>query len=118
MNVYINPGSGPVEGAMEEDAIENMKKFIEDTGTEHLNCLRIPEEDAEGRFGFLLWKGTRCHFVDMPGLPLSQVRYMDENGQDIWDYPRLYIDGSSWVWKFAITYCTEDRFKEPVYEDE
>jgi hypothetical protein len=40
--------------------------------------------------------------VLMPGLLLSQVRYTGDGYQNIWDYPRLYVDGDSWVWKYAI----------------
>lgn len=39
--------------------------------------------------------------VDMPSLSLEKIRYMGEKTQNIWDFPRLYVNGSSWVWKYA-----------------
>jgi hypothetical protein len=44
----------------------------------------------------------------MPGLPVEQVRYMGESGQNIWDFPRLYVDDSSWIWEFALSSCEPD----------
>ncbi|MET9402659.1 hypothetical protein [Kitasatospora sp. NPDC002965] len=41
----------------------------------------------------------------MPGLSLDQVRWMNEPDQNIWNYPRLFVDGSSWVWWYALGIC-------------
>lgn len=102
MNIAINPGSGPVDKASEENAIDNIKHFITDIGKD-VDFVRIPEKDyGEGRFAFLLWYGNFCHEIQMPGLPLERVRWMDSEGQNIWHFPRLYVDDSSWVWKFAL----------------
>jgi len=46
----------------------------------------------------------------MPGLPLDLVRYTGENGQNIWNFPRLYLDDSSWVWKFAANILANEGF--------
>ena len=109
MVVIINPGSGPCEDAKESNAIENIRHYVTDCQFEGIRVVRIPERDyGEGRFAFLLWKGERCHEIQMPGLPLNQVRFMDEEDQNIWDFPRLYLDGSSWVWKFCILSSTDD----------
>jgi hypothetical protein len=40
--------------------------------------------------------------VDMPGIPIEKVRYTGTEDQNIWHYPRLYVDGSSWVWLYAL----------------
>ena len=108
MKVIINPGSGPISGTREGSAIKNIKHFILDCGFKGIEFARTPEYDDDGRYSFILWMGQRCHTVDMPGLPLDKVRYMDEEDQNIWDYPRVYVDGSSWVWKFAILDSKED----------
>ena len=101
--ITINPGSGPVEQTSAQNAESNIKHFITDCGVEGVKYVRIPEEDyGEGRYAFILWKGETCHEIQMPGCALERVRYMEEEGQNIWDYPRLYVDGSSWVWRFAI----------------
>jgi len=98
--IIINPGSGPVENASEFEAAESIRHFAIDCG-ENIKVLRVSDEDDRGRFGFLLWDKNRCALIQMPGLPLERVRYMGEP-QNIYDFPRLYVDGSSWTWVFAI----------------
>ena len=105
MQMIINPGSGPVDNATEENAIENMKHYVTDTGQTDLEFVRFPKLDyGEGRFAFILFKkdSTRYHEIQMPGLQLSRVRFVGSDDQDIWDFPRLYVDGSSWVWMYSI----------------
>jgi hypothetical protein len=108
MGISINPGSGPVDGATEEHATDNIKCLITDVAID-ADWVRVPQHDSDGRFGYVLFHretyhyNNRCCFVRMPGIPLSQVRFMDELNQDIWDFSRLYINESSWVWKFAIS---------------
>lgn len=109
MSITINPGTGPVEGATEENARANIDRFAADlviAGITTTSIERDPDVDSDGRYGYQLTTGDgRALSIDMPGLPLDQVRYVDEPGQDIWDFPRLYVDGSSWVWMFAIRAC-------------
>jgi hypothetical protein len=106
--VIINPGAGPVDGATEENAINNIKHFVTDCDKLDLSWVRVPGLDyGEGRYAFLVWRGQRCHEIQMPGLPLERVRYTSDE-QNIWDFPRLYVDGSSWVWKFAVLSDGED----------
>lgn len=114
MNIIINPGTGPVPEATEEHAAASMLAFGEDlrhTGLDVKDFSRTPDADyGEGRFAFTLnMADGRTVEVQMPGLPLDRVRYTGADGQNIWDFPRLYIDGSSWVWKFALTVCEPDE---------
>jgi hypothetical protein len=101
--VFINPGTEPVENSSVQLALSNAIRLAEDTGGTLLTPPEEPVED-EGRFTFTI-RNHRDEDVEieMPGLALDQVRYMGEPGQDIWDFPRLYVDGSSWVWKYAIS---------------
>lgn len=113
MTVFINPGSGPVPEATEQQAIASMAVFVLDLGTNGLpvaQAARQPANDyGEGRYAFLLTMADRRTIeVQMPGLPVERVRYTGEVGQNIWDFPRLYVDDSSWVWKFALTACEPD----------
>ncbi len=109
--LIINPGSEGIEDATEQNAMDNMKHYIADCEVDDLSFVRIPQKDyGDGRFAFLIWKGTRCHEIQIPGLPLDKVRYVGSKGQNIWDYPRLYIDDGSLIWKFAIRH--EKDFKE------
>jgi len=38
----------------------------------------------------------------MPGLPLDRVRYIGAPEQNAWRFPRLFVDGNSWLWEFAL----------------
>lgn len=109
--IVINPGSGPVADATEENAIKNIEIFIKDCKVKGIIWHRLPENDEKGRFCFKLIGNEREHIVDMPGLPIEQVRYIDNKTQNIWHFPRLYVDGSSWVWKYAILDSINDWTK-------
>lgn len=99
---FINPGSGPVEGATEQQAAENIQAFIADLAKEHglavASIDRTPLADyGEGRFAFDLGMANGRHVeVQMPGLPVDRIRA---------GWTRLYVDGSSWYWDFALRQC-------------
>lgn len=67
------------------------------------------DPEADGRFTFALAFGDVSFEIEMPGVPVERVRYTGADDQNIWDYPRLYVDGSSWVWRYAVAACTPDR---------
>lgn len=109
MQIIINPGTGEVKGTTAEHAINNIKHFVFDCDINGVKFKRISNEDyGEGRYAFLLWKDTRCHEIQMPGKPLVEVRYMGDE-QNILNFPRLYVDDSSYVWKYAL--LSEEDFK-------
>ena len=118
MIIVINPGSGPVSEATEEHAAANMAIFADDlraAGRAVDTFTRCADSDyGEGRYAYTLAMADgRSIEIQMPGLPVDQVRYLDKPDQNIWDFPRLYVDGSSWVWKYALGVCepeeTEDQ---------
>lgn len=108
MSIILNPGSGPVGGATEQHARDNALVFTVDLlvtrGVESSVTSDFVDQ-GDGRWAFVLQVGETRHEVEMPGLPLEEVRYLGTEDQNIWDFPRLYVDGSSWVWKFAINQC-------------
>lgn len=113
MSISINPGTGPVEGATEEHAAINITVFSDDlrrAGLDVHACNRKPDRDGrDGRFAFeLVMADGRSIEIQMPGLPVEKVRFMDGDGQNIWNFPRLYVDGSSYVWEFALSVCEDD----------
>ena len=57
---------------------------------------------CEGCFSGPMSKRPASMRILPPGLALAGVRYLDQPGQNIWHFPRLYIDGDSWVWKYAV----------------
>lgn len=104
--LIINPGSGPVANATRENAAANMRQFAADCKATFTDLPDDPAYAYKGRFAFTLIRmnsggQVQTHEIQMPGLPLDQVRYLGPP-QNIWDFPRLYVDGSSWVWKYAI----------------
>lgn len=105
MSMIVNPGSGPVSGGTRQNAVANVHAFIQDVTTAgrarrgHLLSVTGPEG---GRWTCLVdFDGTTVE-IGMPGLPLKEVRYVDPAEQDLWDFPRLYVNGSSWFWMFAL----------------
>lgn len=108
MSVYINPGTGPIgEPPNETDAWNNMVKLCEDAGV--LGKLDMPRaiernptaDYGDGRIAFLIRLDERVCEVQMPAITLDRVRHIPGE-TNIWDFPRLYVDGSSWVWPYAV----------------
>ena len=98
MTIIINPGSGPVEPGSLENATTNIAQFIEDLELGMPTAFeRGVGSDSDGRHSFTLTTGLGSCEVDMPGLPVDQVRPGIP-----WEQPRLYVDGSSWLWSFAV----------------
>ncbi|MFF9271094.1 hypothetical protein [Streptomyces rochei] len=111
MNVVINPGSGPVNEATEQNATDNMAVFTDDLLQRGIPVTTFTRRTAadygQGRYAYevLLNDGTSVE-VQMPGLPVDRVRWLGAESQDIWDFPRLYVDDGSWIWYFALN-CFE-----------
>lgn len=109
-SIVINPGTGPVAGATAAEAGHNMSVFAQevaqmrDEPRENFTVEVLDLAEDNGRFFFSLTHlpSESSVEIEMPGLPLDQVRYLDLPTQDIWDFPRLYVDGSSWVWLYAV----------------
>ena len=113
--IAINPGTGHIPEHNEKNAIVNMKVFYEEIRAQHCVITRNPNEDFDGYYNFQIeLTHDDPHYqshqesnlaplsIDMPGLPLDKVHYTGAEGQNIWHFQRLYVDGSSWVWEFAI----------------
>lgn len=102
IGVLINPGSGPLSGVTLKHARRNMGQLLRDIRPRvpRVKVKRVPVRDGEGRYCFELRVGQRRCIVDMPGRPLEEVRDLDAPLPSI--PPRLYIDGDSWYWYFAV----------------
>ncbi|MFJ9521255.1 hypothetical protein ACIRPK_23770 [Kitasatospora sp. NPDC101801] len=114
MPITINPGTGPLPEFTRAAAAENMARFVEDlaqAGTVAAGFAAAPGLDyGEGRYAFLLeLPGGRSTEVQMPGMPVDQLRYMEEPGQHPIAFPRMYVDGSSWLWCYALSRCATDE---------
>lgn len=100
--VFLNPGTGPVRDATEQHAMRNIERFIMDIGIALVDWQRESQMDSDGRFGFTLFYDLHHVEIEMPGCELSGVRYIEAEGQNVWRFPRLYVDGSSWIWSIAV----------------
>lgn len=101
--IIMNPGSGPVGGEVSWDnAYENITAYIADCEIP-MRVVRSEHEEKDGRYLFVLKNDEYdCQIdVEMPGLPLDRVRYIKGDGRNIHEFPRLYVDGSSWIWYIA-----------------
>ena len=100
--VLLNPGTGDardygrVSGAW---AYSNAKRFAVEVDADSVIKLRGQPDD--GRWPFALVFGRRRVALDMPGCSLARVRYVDPLMQNIWFFPRLYVDGHSLTWLYA-----------------
>ena len=104
--VYINPGSGPIDASTTANrAAANMHRLLRDVGVPGATFRPAARyfDDGEGRYAFYVRApGRREWLVHMPGTPLRRVRWLGEPSGCILDFPRLYVDGNSWVWKYAV----------------
>jgi hypothetical protein len=99
----INPGTEPVRRSSVDEAVANMPQLLADCGVPDLRFERT-KGDHDGRYCFTVTDpaGNEAD-VDMPGVPLADARYCNLAGENIWDFPRLYVNGSSWVWYYAVS---------------
>lgn len=57
----------------------------------------------DGRYPFRVSVNGVSHLVEMPGLPIEEVRWIDGDDQNLLDFPRIFIDGSSWIWLIGVS---------------
>lgn len=116
--IVINPGTGPVEGSTEDQATKNIEAFAKDLldtqGVEVKEAVRTSKLDyGEGRFAFevKISRKDACRTLEiqMPGCPLGKVRYIEGATPDLLDSMRLYVDGSSWEWGFALNVSVPEK---------
>jgi len=89
-------------------AYRGMRALLRDAGRGEARFERDPEaSEPEGYFAFLVHIGGDPVPVLMPGRPLREIRFTGAPGQDAWTTPRLYVDGSSWLWKYAASQLRE-----------
>lgn len=111
--VIVNPREGPLDDAREESANKNMVQLVQDVGLTGMTYRRDSSKDyGKGRFAYQLNHNQRDMEVQMPGRSLESVRYLGEEDQNIWDFPRLHVDGGSWVWEFAVNVIRQ-TYKNP-----
>lgn len=118
--IVINEGAGSVPDAEEANALHNMALFnyelrvidkvTVDTWDRHRDV------DGDGRFGFTVKLSNGAErVIRMPGADIEQVRYLDTDYQrHRSDFTRMYVDGSSWFWCYALAIVSETMEPEGV----
>lgn len=105
--IIINPGSGKVKSGTVKQSEINIKAFIKDLD---VKCeYKFIDVDTDGRHTYKIWNKKYKHTIDMPPGILDNVRYLAGGDQNMRDFPRLYVDGSSWVWCYALDMCFNDE---------
>jgi hypothetical protein len=111
--VLMNPGTGPVGGqSTARDARRNIGAFCRELGlgNPRVRIERSPSgDDGKGRYDFIIHRGIRSVSVEMPGLSLDRVAL--RAGDNAWNFPRLYVDGSSWLWPYALN-CAREALRD------
>lgn len=110
--LIINPGTGPLEETSLKNAEAAFELFMGDLNTGEMRGYRNPgKDDQNGRYGFTIMLEDRRVDIQMPGIDPEVTRKSKP-----WESPRLYVDGSSWLWEFALGAAREilETEKEPA----
>lgn len=104
-----NPGAGPINGRTQlREALKNMTALKRDAKLPRQRTRRRRSLDGDGRYGFWIRNNAgKVTTIAMPGIPLQHVRWRGHAHEDAWLFPRLYVDGSSWLWRFAVELLAE-----------
>ncbi len=99
MNIIINPGTEPQINTKEENAVKVAEYLIEDLKPIEFTFERYPNGDTDrGWYSFIFKSpGVRNIEVDIPGIDPEIVREAKP-----WKSPRLYVEGSSWLYSIAL----------------
>lgn len=88
-----------IEGRDRLEASKNMRALLKDAGAPEATISRDSDWDNGDYRAYVVRLRGHEVVVDMPDLPLDRVRYA--KSQSIIGFPRLYIEGSSWLWEYA-----------------
>lgn len=102
--VVVNPGTGPIQDAHFRTAWKMMGLFAHDLVEQGIEVYQIElgtvSDRDGGRWEFELsarmGRVERSFTIQMPGTAVAAEG-------EAWVSPRLYVDGSSWLWGFAVS---------------
>lgn len=86
-----------------EHAYCNMEALLAEAGLPILYSRDMTTNEDDGRFAFAVPMGRHREdaTVCMPGIPLATLKSRSALP------PRLYVNGSSWMWEFAVSTIRE-----------
>lgn len=94
--ITINPGTEPSPSATLENAVAIVDRICADLTIPRSSVTRRPSGDVDGFFGFTI--AAQPPFdIDVPGEDPA-VFFLSRP----FTSRRMYVDGSSWLWGFAI----------------
>lgn len=114
MIALVNPGSEPVrrpELGLAEAAVDRfVQQATQVHGLQFRGRRRLHSADRNGRFGFVIAFADASglgmeHEIVMPGVRLRYLEYRGQGGGRVRYFYRLYLNGVSWLWPFAISLC-------------
>lgn len=103
MTVIINPGTEPDPSATLDNAMKVAAYLQEDLELPDGCWMRAPTRDNDGWFGFDFKFNGKVVEVDIPGDDPDTVRK-----GEAWVSRRLYVNGSSWLYGFALNRFSDD----------
>jgi len=107
MHFTINPGSGDRDGATYENALEILRRFMDDLsklyGYKDIRATTQSNRNSEGRFSWDVTYDGKTIELDIPGDDPAEVVAAGLGAR------RLYVDGSSWFYPFALNICSPDE---------
>lgn len=110
MNIIINPGTEKQEKHKEKNAIKVAEFIAEDLNLTEENWERnASRDDEDGWYGFWFKGAGGKISVDIPGINPKIVRLGEP-----WKSPRLYVDGSSWLYGYALGFIRDGIKKEII----
>lgn len=93
--VLLNPGTGRVHGATKRAAQASLRRLLKEAGVPGAQASPL-QADGGGRYSATLRKGRRRCDVSIPGVSVAALTSNDAFP------PRLYVNGSSWWWEYAV----------------
>lgn len=108
MAIFINPGTEARDEHKAENAVvvaQELAKIFKDEYPALELKRDTSKDDNDGWYGFKLVNGDTAIDVDIPGDDPEQVMKSEP-----WVSRRLYVDGSSWLWDYAVG-IVSDRLK-------
>jgi len=106
MQFIINPGTEAVPRATGKQAEKNIRRWAREAaaklGGKRITLRKLGPSD-EGRYPFFV--KLECNGVQL-GFTVLMPGIANIDGGP-WVSPRLYVDGSSWLWEFSFPHAEE-----------
>lgn len=110
MKIVINPGTEPIVKTTEDNAIKLAEYIAKDLKLDITNWQRNPKaDDNQGRYGFIFKGAGGKVDVDIPGIDPDITRKSMP-----FESPRLYVNGSSWLYGYALDFIYDGIKKEII----